>query len=227
MDEVISIDFDSPFPLILVPDRVVLPYTTIPLTIRRTNGDLLITDVLDGPGQIVLATVDPSHLHTSDLQQSTPRPAACLGQVVTHDSRADGHDLLVHGLCRVNIGELLDGDYQEVMVRPSEELLEDPPEMPHARETLHEMLTGPLRRLNAAESILEWFDHPGMHTHALLELVTWRAFDDVKFHYAMLAEPDMATRWELIRTELEAYRRILEMADRQHYQRWPNHISMN
>ena len=70
-------------------------------------------------------------------------------------------------------------------------------------------------------------DHPGMHTHALLELVTSRAFDDKKFHYAMLAEPDMKTRWELIRSELESYRRILELADRQNYRRWPKHISMN
>ena len=62
------------------------------------------------------------------------RPVVCLGQVAHHESVPGGYEVLLHGVCRATISEVLepfdDRPWCEAKLRPLESLDEEPPSMP-------------------------------------------------------------------------------------------------
>jgi len=108
------------FPL---PRVWLFPYVALPLYVFEDRYRQMIEDSLDGPGRIVLATVQRDE---EDRLAGSPRvyPVAGLGEIGRHDRRGDGcFDVLLVGLQRVRVREVpSDRLYRKVEVEPLEEV---------------------------------------------------------------------------------------------------------
>jgi Lon protease-like protein len=83
----------------------------------------MIEDLLDGPGQLVMGTVEQRH--ASNLAESPPvRPIAGIGEICRHERLPDGRFLIwLFGLSRVRIREVSsDRPYRRVTVEPIQEI---------------------------------------------------------------------------------------------------------
>jgi len=119
-------------PVFPMPGLWLFPYVVLPLHVFEPRYRQMVEDSLDGPGRIVLATIQTGH--ESEAAGSPPLyPLAGLGEIGRHERRKDGlFDIWLVGLQRVRIHEVeSDSIYRQVEyeaaseVQPSEE--EDKP----------------------------------------------------------------------------------------------------
>jgi len=232
MSDLVQVNFGRPMPLFPLQDVVLLPHAVLPLRIFEPRYRQMVRACLDGAGQIAMACVDPRSM-AGDLEPVPLKPVVCIGQIIEHEAPLDGrYDILLHGVCRARIVELHEptGDrlYRMADLRPIERIDLDAPPMPGVRNRLRRLLgRDRLQRMDCVRSVLKWFEHDDVSTHALLELVGFTVIHDPRTRYDLLAEADAHARARLIERELVGLDRMLSMAETQSQDRWPKGVSWN
>ncbi len=233
MTHTVRVNFSRPMALFPLPATVLLPHAVQPLHIFESRYRQMVDDCLDQAGQFALACFS-GHDWKDDYEGlPTLRPAVCVGQIVQHEKLAGGrHNILVHGVCRAEIKELVEPEaerlYRTAHLNPLEAVDQNPPPMLNVRKCLRHILDQPrLRRMRSVESVLEWFDREDVPTHALLELIGFTLVHDPELKYCLLAEADAYRRARLLRNELLAIDRVVMLADHQGHQDWPKGMSWN
>lgn len=214
----IRVNFKHAFPVLPLPGTVLLPHAVQPLHVTEDRYRAMIDSALDGSGQIAVAMHDPAE--ETDAQSMAIRPVVCLGQVAHHESVPGGYEVLLHGVCRATISEVLepfdDRPWCEAKLRPLESLDEEPPSMPEVRDELYHLLCGEhLSAMRPVESIVQWFERDDVSTHALIELIGSTLVQDDELRYRLLAEPEITRRSDIIRIELVHLDRLVAQAMRQ------------
>lgn len=93
-------------PLFPLPDVWLFPAVILPLHVFEPRYRRMLEDSLDGPGRLVLGTIQAGH--ESEAAGAPPiYPLAGLGEIGRHERRADGcFDILLVGLKRVFVSEV-------------------------------------------------------------------------------------------------------------------------
>ena len=234
MSETIRVNFGNPIPLFPLPDTVLLPHAVLPLHIFEPRYRAMVSESLDGSGQIAIGTFESAQRRDAGGAGAVPvRLAVCIGQIIHHDPLPDGcYNILLHGVCRAKIRRILepesDRPYRLARLVPLERVDEPPEPMSEVRDHLREMLTGPrLKRLRGVESLMKWIDNDEVSTHALLELIGFALVRDTELKYQLLAEADPQRRAVLIEGELLYLDRLVYRAEGQNYREWPKGMSWN
>jgi len=110
-------------PLFALPHVWLFPYVILPLHIFEERYKQMIQDILDGPGRIVLGTVQEGF--EDDMAGAPPvYPIAGLGEIGRHEQLPDGRfNILLVGLRRVRIQEVSgEAPYREVEIEPVHEI---------------------------------------------------------------------------------------------------------
>jgi len=230
MRESVSVNFKNSFPLFPLPETALLPHTIVPLSVSEPSFRQLIDHALDGSGQIAIATLKEIDDAAPLSQTSNVRPAVCLGQVVQHDSKSYGYNILVYGLCRATIKQQQDPTkeqaYSSVSLKPTES--SKGPNLEIQRDELQQILQRPnLQRLERLEALEFWIDQKEITTPALFELIGGSLLDDAEFRYELLAEPSCERRTLRILSELRHIDRLLTMSNHQSQYRWEKGVSWN
>jgi Lon protease-like protein len=233
MPDSIRVNFGKPIGVFPLPGAVLLPHAIQPLHIFEPRYRQLVNECLDGSGQMAVASfagVD----WPRDYEGCPPlRPVVCIGQIVQHLPLPDGrHDILLQGICRARIMQLIEPEderlYRMARLAPLEPVHENPPPMPRQRRQLRTMLSGPrLSRMRGVDKIMQWFDHKDVPTHALLELIGFSLLHDGELRYRLLAEASPIRRADIISTALANLDHLIRVADRQPYRDWPKGMSWN
>ncbi|HVP72904.1 MAG TPA: LON peptidase substrate-binding domain-containing protein [Phycisphaerales bacterium] len=233
MPEFVQVNFGRPMPLFPLPDTVLLPHAVLPLHIFEPRYRQMIEDVLDAAGQIAMASFNDrdwkAHYH------GTPplRPAVCVGQIVQHEAMDDGrHNILLHGVCRARIKQMIEPDderpYRMAKLAPLETVDKKPPPMISVRRDLRDLLKSPrLAKMRSVETVVQWFDRKDVTTHALLELIGFALLHDTETKYQLLQESSPVQRAKLIKRELRNLDHLVQAAEKQGYKSWPKGMSWN
>ncbi|GIW74625.1 MAG: ATP-dependent protease [Phycisphaerales bacterium] len=235
-DEIaIQVNFGRPMPLFPLGVVALMPQQVAPFHIFEPRYRQMISDALDGSGQIAMGTYDTSALETFDATgDSLPvRPAVCIGQVFQHERLPDGHyNVLLQGICRARIVEEIPPDaqrpYRSAYLQPLDLPGEPSAELGTVRRRLAEHLaTWPLQQLRTASWVVERLRNEQIPDSAAFELVCFSLFTDPELRYQLLAEPDPARRVRLVELALHDMARVIRHAAAQHPERWPKGVSWN
>lgn len=233
MSEAIRVNFGRPLPVFPLPDVVLLPHAIQPLHIFESRYRQMVSECLDGSGQIAIATFEGAGWRVDDDGHPALRPAVCVGQIVQHEALEDGrHDILLQGICRARIVRMIEPEneraYRLADLVPLEAVSSHPPPMNDIRNQLRKMLTSPrLRRLRAVDSVMEWFDRDDVSTHSLLEFIGFALLKDRELKYRLLAEANPIRRAGIIKAELASIDQLVGRAQRQPYKAWPKGMAWN
>ncbi len=229
----VRVNFGRPMPLFPIDGLVMLPQQVVPLHVFEERYRQMMGHVLDGPGQIAMAVFRGSSWQ-SDYEGRPPlRPSVCVGQIVQHEKLDDGrYNVLLQGVCRARIVEEVPPTptrlFREAMLEPVEREPADDVVLQHHREWLErELGEGELSRLRASEDLLEYVRNDDVPTTILFELLSFTLLTDQELRYGLLAEPDPLRRAELVRDDLDRFRRMIRLADRQGSDEWPKGVSWN
>ncbi len=229
----VRVNFARPMPLFPIDGLVMLPQQVVPLHIFEERYRQMVARVLDGPGQIAMAVFEGSGVAATDGAQPRLRPSVCVGQIVQHEKLEDGrYNILLQGVCRGRIVEEQPPTptrlFRTALLEPVEHDPSDSAELDHHRAWLeHELDSGELSRLRASEDLLEYVRNEDVPTAILFELLSFTLLSDTELRYGLLAEPDPRRRAELVRSDLEKFRRLIRLADRQGSDEWPKGMSWN
>lgn len=233
MSESICVNFGKPMPLFPLPGVVLLPHAVQPLHVFEKRYRQMVNDTLDSAGQIAMACF-AGDAWKKDYAGAPPlRPAVCIGQIIQHVPLGNGqHDILLQGVCRARIVEMQEPEgkrmYRTAKLLPLEPVDREPAAMPAARRKLKAMLKSTqVRRMRGVDKLAEWFDHEGVPTHALLELVGFSLVPDFELRYKLLAEASPVRRARIITNEITSLDRLIRQADRQPFRQWPKGMSWN
>lgn len=233
-DETIIVNFGRPMPVFPLPGFVLLPHAIQPLHIFEPKYRQMVAHCLaagdEGGGQIAMATVRRSRV---EGVEPLMREAVCVGQIVQHEALSDGRfNILLQGVCRARILVVHEPDddhlYRTVRVTPIERSGAASTGLEGVRRRLRALIAGPqLRRLCAADAVLEWIDRNDVPTHAVLEIVAFALVRDEETRYALLEDPSAESRARTIGGVLASLNRLVASADRQHWREWPKGLSWN
>tara|TARA_B110000196_G_scaffold85640_1_gene74080 strand:+ start:8824 stop:9516 length:693 start_codon:yes stop_codon:yes gene_type:complete len=230
MTESVAVQFKQQFPILPLPETILLPHTIMPLSVFEPRYKQLVDHALDGSGQIALATYidDPS---APNLEPNPPiRKAVCLAQAIQHEKAGDGFHLMLYGLCRATIvsEESPTGDvlYRRATLHPLEKAKEELDDI-YRTELLHMLFRPNLSRLENHGSILDWVNEPSLTDEALFELVGCTVFDDAELRYALLSEPSSEVRSKRVLSELANLDRMLTIVDKHVIEPKDNGITLN
>jgi Lon protease-like protein len=229
----IPINFGKPFALFPLREVALLPHAVQPLHVFEPRYRQMVEQVLDGSGQIAMASYATDPDDDAVGERPALRRAVCVGQVVQHETLPDGrHNILVHGLCRATVKRIEEANderlYRQAYVEPTEALDADPPDLPKVRRRLRKILgRRRMKQLRSIDTVIEWIDQNEIPTIALIELIGFALVtrDDVK--YRLLEESEAERRAELVADELCRIDQIVGAAERQSFRDWPKGVSWN
>lgn len=233
MSEAVRVNFGQPLPVFPLPDAVLLPHAIQPLHIFEKCHRQLIDDCLDSDRQVAMASFADPHANDDSADAPILRPAVCVGKIVQHaDVPGDRHDILLQGICRAKILELIEPDngrlYRMARLSPLEPLDEQPPPMPEVRRELRDLLKSrTLSRMRCIETVMHWFDRDDVPTHALMELIGFALLRDGEVRYQLLAEASPHRRADMIKGELISLSKIVGRTEHQSFEDWPKGLSWN
>lgn len=237
MSETIRVNFGHSIALFPLSEAVLLPHAVLPLQIFEPRYRQMVGECLDRTGQIAIATIDHACSGPSAIGMigapTAVRNTACVGQIIQHDMLADGgYNILLHGICRARIEELIEpeGDraYRLARLAPLESLDDPPSPMPEVRRDLRRLLSGThVQQLRGIDTLLEWVNREDVPTHALIELIAFALIKDIDRKYQLLAEPEPKRRAKLLNAEIAYLRGVVARARRQGYEDWPKGLSWN
>ncbi len=230
--QAISVNFGKPMPIFPLASLAMLPQQVVPLHIFEPRYRQMVEDVLDGAGQIAMAVFDGAKWEQEYHGNPPVRPVVCIGQLVQHEKLPDGrYNILLHGVCRAKIAELVMPDeehqYRRAVLEPFG-VHSDENELLGVRDRLEAALSnGPLRRMAAADPVLEYLRNEEVPTTAVLELISFTMLSDSEVRYRLLAEPNASKRAGVVEHELSAISSLLRRAEDQHPEDWPKGCSWN
>lgn len=228
----ISVNFSREIPIFPLAGVVLLPQQVLPLHIFEPRYRQMVSQSLDGSGQIAMAVVDEDKLRAPD--QPTPiKPAVCVGQIVQHETLPDGrYNILLQGICRARIiSESLPNDkrlYRAARLQPLGEANPDAAHLTALRSWIEEELTtGPLRQLPLSPHIVEYIRDTNVPNAAVFELVSFALFTEPMIRYRLLCEPNLDRRASIIEHELRDLASIITHAESHKPTDWPKGCSWN
>lgn len=171
------------FPL---PGAFLFPNQLLPLHVFEPRYRQMVEDLLDGPGRLVLATIDPA---CADADEPVPvLPVAGFGELARHEKTADGRFLIwLVGLQRVCIDEApSDRLYRRVVCRPFAEVA---PTKAEAEELRHRLRAAAEDRLQKKLPLPETTP-----TAVLTDLLVQATRPPADVVAAIFAEPVVADR---------------------------------
>ncbi|MEQ8845832.1 MAG: LON peptidase substrate-binding domain-containing protein [Phycisphaerales bacterium] len=231
----IQVNFGRPMPLFPLGVVALMPQQIAPFHIFEVRYRQMLSDALDGAGQIAMATYDTSAIDAFDHSgDSLPlRPAVCVGQVYQHERLPDGqYNILLQGVCRARIVDehAPDGErlYRTAYLEPLDLPGQPEGQLGTARRRLTRNLTAwPLQQLRTASWIVERLRNEEIPDSAAFELVCSSLFTDPELRYQLLAEADPDRRVKLVELALGDLARVIRNAAAQHPERWPKGVSWN
>ena len=142
-------------PLFPLPNVWLFPAVILPLHVFEERYRQMIEDCLDGPGRIVLGTIQAGHEHES-AGAPPIYPLAGLGEIGRHERLADGRfNILLVGLKRVLVKEVpSDRLYRKVQVHAAPEV---PIAAQHEKELRAELLAALAARTKELPDIPDGF----------------------------------------------------------------------
>jgi len=229
----VRVNFGRPIPVFPLDRVTLLPQQVLPLHVFEPRYKQMISECLDGPGQIAMAVFRGRQWKLEYHGQPPIMPAVCVGQIVQHEKLADDrYNVLIQGICRARITSEMPGDGQRqfrvAMLEPIDVDAPDDTGLDEAREHMETLLmTNELSRLAAAETIIEYVRNDEVPTHALLELVSFVLVTDDRKRYRLLAEPSVRQRADLLLGELAHLRSLIRRGEQQLPGEWPKGLSWN
>lgn len=128
-------------PIFPLPSYFLFPGAASPLRVFEPRYRAMVNDLLDGPGRLVMATIEPGH--EKEAAASPPLlPVAGLGEIARHRALPNGEFLLwVVGIGRVRIDEIeSDRPYRLTRVHLVEEAEPASPETFSLRTALRQAI---------------------------------------------------------------------------------------
>ena len=125
-------------PMFPLPQYFLFPGAASPLRVFEPRYRQMVEDLLDGPGRLVMACIDPDHTHEM-AGQPPVLPIGGLGEIVRHRKLPNGeYTMWVVGLGRVRIEEVdSDRQYRRVLAHPLDEgEVDDPTTSEQLREAI-------------------------------------------------------------------------------------------
>jgi Lon protease-like protein len=186
------------FPL---PNLVLFPHAAQPLHIFEPRYRQLMADALADDRLITMALLRPGW--EDDYHQSPPlHPVVCIGRIVQDQHLPDGrYNLLLHGLCRAQLGQELKTDRLYRLARV--QLMQDiPVPVPATEQSLRQML---------AEAVTPFFSaHPPAREHLRRLLETPISLGNLCDIFAFALPLEIASKQELLEAaQVEARARLL------------------
>lgn len=233
----IQVNFSRPMPLFPLDSVVLLPQQVIPLHIFEPRYRQMVGRALDGAGQVALATFAGMRWKQEYHGRPPLRPAVCIGQIVQHETLADGrYKIIIQGVARARVTQEMEPQqgrlYREAMLTPvgvedSEEST-DGEELREVRDLLEELLReGPLTRMAAAKPVLRFVRDADVPVPTLLEMVSFSLLTGRDLYYRLLAEGDVGVRARLILGELSHVESLIRRALAQRPGNEPKGVSWN
>lgn len=225
----ISVNFARAMPIFPLAQVSLMPHALLPLHIFEPRYRQMVTDALDGPGQIAMAVFSGNAWKSTYHARPPLRAAVCVGQIVQHEalptsepgvtstSKLPRYNILLQGVCRATIQHELSPDdtekpYRLAMLQPigldgEEQILAG------ERSRLATLLTATsLRELRESAKVARHIADSDVPTTAILELVTFSMLHDSELRYRLLEEGDVLRRAQEIRHQLENLRTLLDRA---------------
>lgn len=217
----ISVNFSRPIPLLPQSTAKLLPHGVLPLEITDDRHRQLVSDALDGQGQVAMAVFEGNSRSDDAVGDSPIKPAVCVGQIIDHHRFPDGrYAVALQGICRAIIRAEVPPDeervYRQAMLEPIG--LESPDEeaLVAVRNQLGDMLsTTPMTDLRDAAAFAHHLRDEQVPTTALLDLLSFVLLTDPALRYRLLEQADARRRAALVVTELESVRVLLARASPQ------------
>ncbi len=242
MSEEISIrvNFGRPMPLFPLASVTLMPHAVLPVHIFEDRYRQMISDALDGPGQIAMGVFAGSPQDWMSEYEGKPplRRAVCVGQIVHHDQLPDGRfNVALHGVCRARIvseytdPDADDGDaklYRRAMLEPiGVEEIDEATLAPARARVLSLLSETRLQDLTDAKPVVSHLNDADVPTSAILELVAFSLLNDAELRYRLLDEGDAFRRSMMIERELVSLQGLLELAAPQRSLETPKGVSWN
>lgn len=212
----IRVNFSRPIPLFPLNVVVLMPHGVFPfLRIFEDRYVQMVSDALDGPGQIAMALFEGDQWKEEYHGKPPLRPAVCIAQIVQHHKLPDGqYHLAVQGICRARVVNEVPAEdgvlYRRAMLEPIGLPSEDESSLEPYRERFKEMLSQPpMTDLRDAPATLEHLSSDEIPTSAIMELLTLSFIPDTEIRYRLLEEADPAARARIIERELRSLRDVL------------------
>lgn len=237
----IQVNFGRPMPLFPLEQVALLPQQVRPLHIFEPRYRQMVTDALDGSGQIAMAVFERQPRNQAEYEgRPDIRPAVCIGQIVQHEVLPDGdpstslprYNVLMQGICRARVLAELPRDedrlYRAAMLEPVGVESPDEEELKPARDELaHALAEGGLAKFRRARELVQFIHNDKVPTSALMEVIAFTMISDPAVHYELLAEGDPLARWQIIRGQLQDLDRLARLAAKQNPDQWPKGCSWN
>jgi len=229
----IRVNFGKPiafFPLAAVS---LVPHGVVHLHIFEPRYRQMVSDALDGAGQIAMAVFDGTAWQEEYHARPPVREMMCVGQIVAHEALADGRfNIALQGVCRARVLAELPPDedrlYRVAMLDPVSIEEVDDHEMKPVRLNVMRLLSkGSLRDLRDAETMVRHLKDPEIPTAAILELVGFSLIQDPEQKYALLAEANLQRRADMVQDELRSLKNLLDLAQPQRGGKLPRGCTWN
>lgn len=214
----IQVNFGRPMPVFPLDQVTLLPQQVLPLHIFEPRYRQMVTDALDGAGQIAMAVFEGRDWKQQYHGRPAIRPAVCIGHIAQHEKLADGrYNIILRGVCRARvIRELAPRDarlYREAMLEPIGLEQDETPTLKALRISIEQDLdAGPLSRLTDGATLLEYVRDDDIPTAALIELISFTLVKDREKRYRLLEEGDADARAEMVRREIAEIDRMIRLA---------------
>ncbi|MGH7244488.1 MAG: LON peptidase substrate-binding domain-containing protein [Phycisphaerales bacterium] len=232
-DNTIQVNFSRALPLFPLDQVTLLPQQVLPLHIFEPRYRQMVSDALDGAGQIAMAVFQGKRWKQEYHGRPPVRPAVCVGHIAQHEKLPDGrYNLVLRGVCRAKMlkevaapeGRL----YREAMLEPMGLSQDETPLLTRLRTALETRLDhGTLKRLAQADTLLEFVRDDDIPTTALLELISFTLVEDKEKRYRLLEEADADARAKIVEVELQHLDRLIRMALPQVGENYPRGYSPN
>lgn len=236
MPEMIQINFERTFPVFPLAQVCLLPHAQMPLHIFEPRYVQMVTDSLDGSGQIAMAVFNGDDWKHEYHGNPPIRPVVCVGQIEDHMRRPDGrYNIALLGVCRARVVEEFmpdeDRRYRSARLAP----LETNPEqhedaLAEWRERMRRLLErDSMTHLQLHERVVQWFESDDIPTHVLVEIVghcLMTTVDDAERRYRLLSEPSVMDRANMTERELRQLDEHIRFGVEQ-IDDWPKGMSWN
>jgi uncharacterized protein len=213
----IRVNFGRAVPLFPLNEAVLMPHGLLPLNIFEPRYRQMVSDALDGSGQIAMAVFEGGAWQEEYHGRPPIRPFVCLGQIVQHHKLPDGRfNILLQGVCRARIlSEIPPHDgrlYREAMLEPVGVEFGDESALDQYRRRLKAWLAGPLADLRGADQFKAHLDDANIPTSAILELLALTLLSNPETRYRLLAAGDPDERARIVSGELAGLERLIRRA---------------
>lgn len=232
-ENTIQVNFSRALPLFPLDQVTLLPQQVLPLHIFEPRYRQMVSDALDGAGQIAMAVFQGKRWKQEYHGRPPVRPAVCVGHIAQHEKLPDGrYNLVLRGVCRAKVvNEVSPAEgrlYREAMLEPMGLSQDETPFLTRLRAAIETRLDrGTLQRLSQADTLLEFVRDDDIPTTALLELISFTLVEDKEKRYRLLEEGDADARARIVSVELNKLDRLIRMALPQVGEKYPRGYTPN